>query len=265
MAGSQDIVGQLGLSTKARVSFMGRATSVPDLCEDAERLAAGLVERKGSEEGQVTIFMPNCPLAITALLACLAAGYAPRLLDPRAALNDLKPQFADIEEGDLILTVDLSAVQDRLLSVLPEGRQPEVAVARFASQMPFFQRILAPYLRGGTFSRVPAHSAFYRLDKLMGKSGQMTPALSSESEIVVSSGACSLSALVEEAGAQAQSRKGQCWLLDQPLTRRDSLIAVLAAMRKGAELVLSPRLDEDSLKKVEAAAKADLRVPGTRT
>ncbi|WP_022728553.1 AMP-binding protein [Fodinicurvata sediminis] len=243
---------------------MGRATAVPALCAEAERLAAGLAARDGAQAGQVTLFMPNCPLAVTSLLGCLAAGYAPRLLDPRAALNDLKPQFADIEEGDLILTVDLSAVQDRLLSVLPEGSQPEVAVARFASQMPFPQRLFAPYLRGGTFSRVPAHTAFFRLDQLMGKSGQVASALSSESEIVVSSGACSLSALVEEAGEQAQKRQGERWLLDQPLTRRDSLVAALAAMRKGAELVLTPRLDGDSLKKVQAASKADLRVPGTR-
>ncbi|MFC4350204.1 hypothetical protein ACFOW6_01475 [Fodinicurvata halophila] len=254
---------QLGLSDKALVSFMGRARRVSALCGDAGKLAAGLAPRDGAD-GQVTVFMPNCPLALVAMLAALSAGYSPRLLDPRAALKDLRPQFAAIENRDLVLTVDLSAVQDRLLAVLPQDSRPRVAVGRFATQMPMPQRILAPYLRGGTFSRLPQHESFFRLEGLMGKTSATASALSRESDIVVSSGSCSLAALLEEAGEQARTRKGQRWLLDQPLGRRDSLVASLAAMRKGAELILAPRLDEESLKKTMASTKADLRAPGTR-
>lgn len=263
MTDSLGLARQLGLADKALVSFLGRARRVSGLCGDAGKLAAGLAPREGAD-GEVTVFMPNCPLALVALLAALSAGYSPRLLDPRASLNNLRPQFASIENRDLVLTVDLSAVQDRLLAVLPEDSRPRVAVGRFATQMPMPQRLFAPYLRGGTFSRLPQHESFFRLENLIGKKPAANSALSRESDIVVSSGSCSLMALLEEAGEQAKNRKGQRWLLDQPLGRRDSLVACLAALRKGAELILAPRLDEDSLKKTMAATKADLRAPGTR-
>lgn len=243
-------------SAQGAVRFLGRVTQSGELAARAGKLAASLQSREEPAR-RVAIFMPNCPAALVALAAGLAAGGKVLLLDPRAeaeaAISRFRPQ--------LIVTLDLAALLDRVLKTLPACPKAEVAVGRFADLLPFPRNLLLPLLRGGGLANLPPDPRFFRLSE--SREGAASNSAWGSGEIFQAFSEIPLDAaeLSRLSAKIPPALPGERWLLGAPLSDPAALAATYAGLAGGAEVVLSPRLDEASLDALRRRTRIDRRVP----
>jgi non-ribosomal peptide synthetase component F len=238
------------------VRFLGRVTQSGELAARAGALAAGLQSREEPTR-RIAIFMPNCPAALVALAAGLTAGGKVLLLDPRADTEAAISRF----RPELIVTLDLAALLDRVLKTLPACPKAEVAVGRFADLLPFPRNLLLPLLRGGGLANLPPDPRFFRLSDF--ERGAASEPARRSGEIFLPSSETPLDAaeLSRLSAKILPARPGERWLLAGPLSNPAALAATYAGLARGAEVVLSPRLDEASLDALSRRVRIGRRVP----
>ncbi len=240
-----------------RLDFLGRAVTGPELLAGAGPLGGGLAAALPAG-ARVLLFLPNTPSWVGGLLAVLGAGLQPQLVDPRRPLDELAAQLA-AEPPALIVTLDIAAVLDKLLRLLPGLPEVEVRVARFAPQLPFPRNLLFPLLRGGGLANLPDAPRFARLERLQGPAPD--PAAAWSGPLLLPGGPVAQAPLAAEAGLlTTQAAPGERWLLAAPLASRNGLSALFAALAGEVTLLLSPRLDARSLDKLERQSAATRRI-----
>jgi acyl-CoA synthetase (AMP-forming)/AMP-acid ligase II len=235
------------------------------LLEVAGLLAGGLAALGPSASAPsgrpVLLFLPNTPTWPMSLLAVLAAGRQPLLVDPRASRADLEPLIAEAAP-DLAITLDIGAVLDKLMRLLPAVPEMQVRVARFAPELPFPRNLLFPLLRGGGLANLPQDPRFARLEGLQGAAPDPDaawsgPLLTQAGPLAQASVLADADALQAQAGGETEPR----WLLGAPLATAEGLAALFAALTAPATLLLSPRLDGRSLDKLARQGRPTRRLP----
>lgn len=204
------------------------------------------------------LFLPNTLGWARALLAVLAAGLQPVLVDPRQSLDDLRTNLVASDPA-LIVTLDIGTVLDKLLRLLPLFPHAEVRIARFAAELPFPRNLLFPLLRGGGLANLPDDPRFKRIETL-----EATPPGSSDAwqgPLIMPQGEVTQSDLAADiALLRAQATKEDRWLLTAPLASQAGLTALFAALEASSTLLLSPRLDRRSLDKLERQGRVTRRI-----
>ncbi len=207
---------------------------------------------------KVLLFLPNVPVWVRVLLAVLGAGRQPVLVDPRRPPEELEPALVE-QQPALIVTIDIGTVMDKLLQLQPAVPHAEIRVARFATELPFPRNLLFPLLRGGGLANLPNDPRFARLETAPATSPD--PDRTWSGPLVLPTGEIQQAELVADSSSlRAQAGLEERWLLATPLASRTGLTALFAALQAGPTLVMTPRLDRQSLEKIERLGRIDRRL-----
>ncbi len=126
--------------------FLGKKYSWKAIHDMACKMARGL-QNQGVEKGQkIGIFLPNCPYFIVAYYAILMTGATAVNLNPLYAEDELSHLIED-SEIDLVVTVDLKMLSDKMEKMLHSTRLKKLILCSFADALPFPKNILFPILR----------------------------------------------------------------------------------------------------------------------
>lgn len=239
------------------VEFLERSWSPAGLQAIAGKAAAGLTARGLKPGERLGLLLPNLPIAAAALLAAWRAGLVALPMDPRRPAAELAAWQARFRPAALV-TLDLATVFERAAPLTGEAGCRFLIVARMADQLSWTKRLFSPWLRAGGVVRPPPRDDLVAWEALAGPRAldrllpDEAPALELPDGTLLSRG--ELAALAA-GGATAERR-----LLGLPLARMAAMRALMEAFSGGGALVLSPRLDERSLKKVEKAARTSVTI-----
>lgn len=234
------------LDTKSPlIDFVGKRNAGRALLAERDVLKGALAGLGAAPGRRLLILLPNCPAAVTGLLAGLELGLDVGIADPRRETEVLERQLRSFSP-DLVLTADLAIVLDRLLQLEPTASRAQVLVVRLAAMLPFPRNVLTPLLRGSGLAQLPELPNFHDLRSVKPAAPAAAEALPS-THLHLPEGALSLATLL----AMARGRRlPERWILGAPLAKSTALILLLASLRQGKLATLTPRLDAPSLEKL---------------
>lgn len=128
-------------------NFYGRTTSYSDIERDAERAAAGL-QRLGIGKGdRVGLLLPNSTTYIVYYYATLKLGAVVVNFNPLYTVEELTGQAKD-SGTDIMVTLDLKLLFEKVESLLEAGTLQRAIVASFPSLLPAAKGVLYRLLKG---------------------------------------------------------------------------------------------------------------------
>jgi long-chain acyl-CoA synthetase len=137
--------------------FLGKTMTYAEIGRAVERVAAGL-QRLGVVKGmRIGLFLPNSPTYIVYYFAALKLGAVIVNYNPLATIEDLTHQVRD-SGTELIVTLDLKQLFDKVEDLLVAGTLHRAVVASFTGLLPASKSVLFKLLRGKELAH-PATSA----------------------------------------------------------------------------------------------------------
>jgi long-chain acyl-CoA synthetase len=131
----------------ACTSFLGKTLTYGEIGALVNRTAAGL-QALGVKRGtKVGLFMPNCPAFIVYYFAILKAGGTVVNYNPLYSHDELTFQLRD-SDTELMVTLDLKLLFDKIEALLGGGTLKRAVVASFAGQLPGSKAVLFKLLKG---------------------------------------------------------------------------------------------------------------------
>ena len=144
--------------TNTATNFLGRTITYAELGKLVERAAAGL-QRLGVKKGtKVGLFLPNSPTFIVYYFATLKAGGVVVNFNPLYTIPELKYQIED-SETEIMVTLDLKLLFDKIETLLAENALKRVVVAPFASLLPGAKSVLFRLFKSKELANVSASSS----------------------------------------------------------------------------------------------------------
>ncbi len=133
-------------------AFLGKILTYADVAALVDRTAAGL-QAIGVEKGtKVGLFLPNSPTFIVYYFAILKAGGIVVNYNPLYTLEELSFQVKD-SETELMVTLDLKILFDKVEGLLASGALRRAVVASFAGLLPATKAILFNLLKSKELAR----------------------------------------------------------------------------------------------------------------
>lgn len=128
------------------IDFMGSVWTYKELGELVDRAAKGL-QALGVKKGvHVGLFLPNSPYSVIFYYATLKAGGSVVNYNPLYAERELVHQIED-SETDIMVTMDLSMLYDKVDKLLHETRLNKIIVCPMSSALPFPKNLLFPIVK----------------------------------------------------------------------------------------------------------------------
>ncbi len=138
--------------TRPCTIFLGKILTYAEMAALVDRAAAGLQSigvRKGTKVG---LFLPNSPTFIVYYFAILKAGGIVVNYNPLYTLEELSFQVKD-SETELMVTLDLKILFDKVEGLLASGVLRRAVVASFAGLLPATKAILFNLLKSKELAR----------------------------------------------------------------------------------------------------------------
>ncbi len=134
-------------------NFLGRTHSFAEIARLVDRAAAGL-QRLGITKGsRVGLLLPNSPTYIIYYFGILKAGGTVVNFNPLYTVEELSQQIAD-SGAELIVTLDLKLIFDKVEALLASGALPRAVVASFPALLPAAKSVLFRLIKGRDLARV---------------------------------------------------------------------------------------------------------------
>ena len=134
-------------------SFLGKVTTYGEIGGLVSRAAAGL-QRIGVGKGsKVGLLLPNSPTFIVYYFAVLKLGATVVNYNPLYTVEELAFQVRD-SETELMVTLDLAVLFEKVEGLLQSGVLARAAVASFANLLPTTKAILFRMLKGRQLANV---------------------------------------------------------------------------------------------------------------
>ncbi len=150
----------------AAFDFLGRKYNWQEIHDLSVRMAKGL-QGKGVGKGQrVGLFLPNCPYFIVSYYAVLMTGATVVNLNPLYAEDELSHLIED-SETDLVVTLDLAVLYDKMRKMLHSTRLKNLILCSFTDVLPFPKNILFPLLKRSDMAKVGSEKRIIRFDDLV--------------------------------------------------------------------------------------------------
>jgi long-chain acyl-CoA synthetase len=127
--------------TRPGFDFLGKKYSWAELGGLADRMAAGLQGMGVGKGVKVGLFLANSPIFLISYYAVLKAGGTVVNYNPLYSVKELKHQIED-SETDIMVTLNLTILCDKMKIILGETRLKKMIVARFTDILPFPKNIL---------------------------------------------------------------------------------------------------------------------------
>jgi long-chain acyl-CoA synthetase len=138
--------------TRPCTNFLGKTLTYHEIGERVGRAAAGLKVlgvRKGSKVG---LFLPNSPTYLIYYYGILKAGGTVVNYNPLYTLEELTFQLRD-SETELLVTLDLKLLFDKVQALLEAGTLPRAIVASFPALLPGAKSVLFKLFRAKDLAR----------------------------------------------------------------------------------------------------------------
>jgi len=133
-------------SDRPAFDFLGKKYNWGDIGFFVDRFAAAL-QSIGVEKGtHVGLFLPNSPYFLIAYYAILKAGGTVVNFNPLYAEKELAHQIED-SETEIMITLDLSLLHDKMDKMLSDTRLEKLIVAKFTDILPFPKNLLFPIFK----------------------------------------------------------------------------------------------------------------------
>lgn len=152
--------------------FLGRKYNWQEIYDLSCHMAKGL-QGLGVKKGQrIGLFLPNCPYFIVSYYAILMTGATVVNLNPLYAEDELSHLIED-SEVDLIVTLDLGVLYDKMIKMLHATRLKNLVLCSFTDVLPFPKNILFPLLKRGDMAKVSSDKRIIRFDGLVKNDAQV--------------------------------------------------------------------------------------------
>lgn len=171
---------------KPGFNFLGKATSWAQLNDHANKFAKGLQEILGVKKGQrVGLFLPNCPYFLIAYYGVLKAGATVVNFNPLYVERELEHQIEDAEV-DIMVTVDVAMLFEKMETMLASTRLSRVIVAKFEHLLPFPKNYLYSLLKAKDIAKIPPREDVIWYHNLIQNDGLFShPDIKPEDDIAV--------------------------------------------------------------------------------
>ena len=169
-------------------SFLGKTLTYGEIGQLVQRTAAGL-QALGVKKGtKVGLFMPNCPTFIVYYFAILKAGGTVVNYNPLYSLEELTFQVRD-SETDLMVTLDLKVLFDKVEALMRVDALKRVIVASFAALLPGPKSVLFKLFKGKELAHPDkspvSRNVVYDADVLARAGGFLQPPIDPDNDIAV--------------------------------------------------------------------------------
>ncbi|HIP79727.1 MAG TPA: long-chain fatty acid--CoA ligase [Kiloniellaceae bacterium] len=150
----------------AFLDFLGKKTRYREAAATVERLAQGF-RRHGVGKGiKVGLFLPNCPYFVLCFFAVLKAGGTVVAYNPLLAERELERQIRD-SESEIMVTLDLARLHDKLLSVRAKTRLRKLVVCRMTGILPFPKNLLFAITKRKEKASIPSDDMHLSFETLL--------------------------------------------------------------------------------------------------
>jgi long-chain acyl-CoA synthetase len=275
-------IGRFGPKTAA--NFLGRTTTYADLGRQVARTAAGL-QRAGVGKGtKVGLLLPNCVPYIVYYFAVQKLGGVIVNYNPLYTVEELGHQIRD-SGTELMVTLDLKPLFDKVESLLETGVLARAAVVHFPPLLPGPKSVLFKLFRSRELARPAGSKVADRLlfgERIIDNDGGFAPAqiIPSDLAVLQYTGGTTGSpkgAMLTHANLTVNVQQSVAWSATYLKAGEERALAVLPffhvfamtgimifGLSEGAELLILPRFILDDT----VAAIARLRptvMPGVPT
>ncbi len=126
--------------------FLGKSTTYGELGRQIDKATAGLQELGIGRGSKVGLFLPNCPTFVIYYFAILRTGATVVNFNPLYSHEELIFQVKD-SETELMITLDLKALFDKVEKLLVEGHLSRAMACSFSALLPGTKSILFRLLK----------------------------------------------------------------------------------------------------------------------
>ena len=141
--------------TRTCTSFLGKTTTYADIGREVRHAAAGLQKLGVKKGAKVGLLLPNSPTFIVYYYAALKLGAVIVNYNPLYTVDELTNQVKD-SETDLMVTLDLKLLFDKVDALLSKGVLPRAIVVSFPALLPAAKSVLFKLFRSGELGRPAA-------------------------------------------------------------------------------------------------------------
>ena len=134
-------------------NFLGRTITYGEMSRLVDRAAAGLAALGVTKGTKVGLFLPNSPTFIVFYYATLKAGGTVVNYNPLYTVEELAFQVKD-SETDLMVTLDLKVLFDKVEALIAAGALKRAVVASFPALLPTAKSILFRLFKGKDLANV---------------------------------------------------------------------------------------------------------------
>ena len=227
------------------LSTFGRSWRYGELAERVERMTDTL-DRLGVGPGRrLGLLLPPVPTGAMAMLAAFRLGAEVVAVNPMQRGDELLDRLSVLDDGVLV-TLDLTRLQDRWVRVFPDLGLEAVLVEKMSELLPFPRNILMPMMRGGEIASIPRNDRTAPLPKVLRAAavGREWPRVAGASVRAAGGPASSEAAVLRGVDALLRIAGGaKRWMLVHHLDAPWAMTALMAPLTAGRDLVLMPRLD----------------------
>ena len=247
-------------------NFLGRTTTFSEIHQLVDRAAAGLQRIGVRKDTRVGLLLPNTPTYIIYYFGVLKAGGIVVNCNPLYTVEELAAQVRD-SGAELMVTLDLRIIFDKVEALLASGVLPRAIVASFPSLLPAAKSVLFRLFKGRDLSSIQSSPQRERIvvsETLLDNDGQYeAPDIRPEEDVAVlqytgGTTGTPKGAMLTHANVYINLRQSLSWMPGIEMGRERILgalpffhvFAMQAVMNvgiaTGAEIVVMPRfaLDE---------------------
>ncbi|HOO81699.1 MAG TPA: long-chain fatty acid--CoA ligase [Alphaproteobacteria bacterium] len=154
--------------------FLGKTYDWAALHAAVNKFAAGLQALGVTKGAKVGLFLPNCPLSLIAYYGILKTGGTVVNFNPLYARDELAAQIED-SETDIMVTLDLAMLMDKMEEMLSDTRLSTLIVGTFTDYLPFPKNLLFPIVKSKDIARLEASPRIILLGDFLKNDGQVKP------------------------------------------------------------------------------------------
>jgi long-chain acyl-CoA synthetase len=152
------------------IDFLGRHYSYAEIGSLVNRAAKGLKALGVGSGIKVGLCLPNTPYFVICFYAVLKAGGTVVNFNPLYSERELVHQIED-SEADIMVTLDIAQLFDKLAAVLSQSRLKSLIVCRMAAALPFPRNWLYPWVMRHEVARVPRGQAYVPFERVIDNDG----------------------------------------------------------------------------------------------
>jgi long-chain acyl-CoA synthetase len=265
-------------------NFLGKRLTYAEIGQSVDQTAAGL-QKLGVKRGtKVGLLMPNCPTFIIYYFATLKAGGTIVNYNPLYTPDELASQVRD-SETELMVTLDLKLLFDKVEDLMQAGTLKRAIVASFSALLPPAKSVLFRLFKGRELANPgnsPVASRIVLDSDVLANAGTFQkPAIDSLNDVAVlqytgGTTGTPKGAMLTHANISVNCQQGAAWatnlksgqertLAALPFFHVFAMTAVMNfALQEGAEIVIMPRFILDDAMKLIDKAKPTV-MPGVPT